>query len=156
MTERRRKIFVAAGVLLLLLPLTLATALLVFVSYPAYPLAEYRLLQFAFDLGMLLQLPGIGSAWGLAVMYLRTGPNGLRRARLSLALFSAAAMVGLVGAAIALWHFLNPESAPVYVGFALFAPAAFLVPMWIYLLWERRRATSAENTRRVEGALRRG
>ena len=49
--------------------------------------------------------------------------------------------MGLLGAVIAIEHARNPQTAGTSVGFALCAPAAALVPPWLYLLLERRRAS---------------
>ena len=128
----------AAEALLLLVPATLLVAFLVLVSYPAYPLRPLRAPQLAFDLAFALIVIGIAGAWGVTARYLRAGrAAGARLHPAWLAAVVAAALAGLAGAAIAVFHALDPADPGVAVGFSLLAPGALLVPLGGQLLAER-------------------
>jgi hypothetical protein len=143
MTERGHKILLAAEALVLLVPLTLIAALLTALSYPAYPIPLHPL-QLGFDLAMLFKLAAIVAAWRLTVLYLRRGREGVKSAHAAWPwLLAVGAAIGLAGAAISVEHMMNPTQARSYVGFALLAPAAALVPVYVHLLRERRRARQA-------------
>jgi ABC-type transport system involved in multi-copper enzyme maturation permease subunit len=137
--ERVRKAFLAVGISLLLLPLTLLTALIVVLSYPAYPIADPGVLQIVFDVAMVLQILAILSAWRLSAGYFRGGASGLARAHGAwLVLLAVGAAIGLAGAGFAVEHALDPRTAEDHVGFALLSPAVVLVPIGL-LLWRYRR-----------------
>lgn len=126
------------GAVVLLLPLTGIVALLVVVSYPAYPI-PLTPLQVVFDLGMLILVAATVSAWRLTVLHLRAGRAGLQSAHTAwFSLVGLSAIMGVVTAVITIVHMLAPEHAPDIVGFALLSPAVLLVPVWVLLRMERR------------------
>jgi hypothetical protein len=144
MSDRAGKALLALGVLLFLLPLTVVTALIVALSYPAYPIPDPGALQIVFDIAMLLQIGGIVAGWWLSVRFFRSGRAGLARAgRGRLLLLGVGALVGIIGAGFALEHALDPRTAEDYVGFALLCPAVLLVPIWWFMWRRRRHAVSA-------------
>lgn len=141
MTEPAKKGLLAAGALMLLLPLTLVTALLAALSYPAYPIPDPGALQILFDAGMALQAGALAAAWYLTILYLRRGRRGVGAAHPAWTrLIGAGAVIGLVGAGIAAEHMMTPRTAGDHVGFALLSPAALLVPVWLFMRRERRGA----------------
>jgi hypothetical protein len=141
-TERSRKGLLAAAVVVLLLPLTLLTAILVMLSYPAYPIPNPGVLQIVFDVAMALQVAAIVAAWRLSGGFFRAGAQALARThRAWLALLGIGAVIGIVGAGFAIEHAINPRTAEDHVGFALLSPALALVPIWLFLWRQNRRAT---------------
>ncbi|MFC3606974.1 hypothetical protein [Stutzerimonas tarimensis] len=139
MTARSHRLLGAAEAVLLLLPLTLLTVAILVLSYPAYPI-PLRTLQVIFDLAMLAQVVAIIAGWRLMLGYLRHGPAGLARTHRGwLGVLAIGAAIGLVGGAIAIWHAFNPANAPDLVGYALLAPAALLIPLWLHWQLQRRR-----------------
>lgn len=145
MSENFSKGILAAEALLLLLPLTLIAALLVLLSYPAYPLPDPRPIQLVFDLAMLFQLLALVAGWRMVILYLRSGRHGLRGARtLWIILLVLGAVIGLAGAFVAVEHVLNSGTARDSVGFALLAPGAVLSVLAGHLLWERRRVARVD------------
>lgn len=133
MTEPRHRVLLGLEALLLLLPLTLLTAAITVLSYPAYPI-PLRPLQVIFDLLMLFKLAAIVASWRLIVRYLTQGRRGLRKLSPTwLVLLAIGALLGFLSGLLALWHMLNPETAPDIVGFILLSPAAVLVPIFLHL-----------------------
>ncbi|MCE8032279.1 MAG: hypothetical protein LPK20_08685 [Halomonas sp.] len=139
MTLTARKRIVLAEVLILLLPLTLLMALLVPLTYVAYPIPELQATLLAFDLGMLIKLLGILAAWRLAVGFLRFGGSGLCRAHAAwFVLLLAAGVVGIASSVVAIEQNVLSSLYQTRVGFTLLAPAVALVPLALHLSWERR------------------
>lgn len=132
--------WLAIGALLLLLPATVAFGVLVVLSYPAYPLPDPHWMQQLFDVGMALLLLGFVAAWWLLIGALRGGRSAWRRAAFGWPLLlGAGAAVGLLGAAVAIAHMLDPYDAADWVGYALLAPGLPLALLWLPL-WRVRRA----------------
>lgn len=127
MTQSRGKGVLAGQAALLLLPATLAVGVVIFLSYPAYPLDHASPLQAPFDLAMLLVIVSMGR---------RLAPRRTVSARRDpcAAAYScymglspcARCTVGHLRRGITIVHALDPDDAPDYVGFALLAPAAAL------------------------------
>lgn len=137
MSERAHKVLLGAEALILLLPLTLFTALMVAVSYPAYPM-PMKPLQIVFDLGMVLKIAAVVAAWRLVTAHLSRGRTGVATVHPAWSvLLGLGALLGLVAGVIALWHALNPENAPVIIGYILLSPAAALLPVLLHLRHER-------------------
>jgi hypothetical protein len=146
MTERSRKALLAAAVLLLLLPLTLVTALMVMVSYPAYPIPDPGVLQVIFDAAMVFKVLAIVAGWRLVIGYFRGDRRDSWERTASpvwLVLLGVGALIGLVGAGFAVEHAMNPRTAADHVGFALLSPAVLLVPLWLFLWRQRKRGRGA-------------
>ena len=122
----------AAQAVLLLLPATVAIALIVFLGYPAYPQRHFSWPQALFDFMLLLSIVGLFAAWRLVVLYLRAA--SMRGHRVALAFLALGALSGAVGAVSALVHWLAPGAPGVTVGFALLTPAAALVPLAAQLI----------------------
>lgn len=142
MTPTARKRVMLAEVALLLLPLTLLMALLVPLTYVAYPFPELHATLLVFDLGMLLKLLGILAAWRLAVGFMRFGAGGVRRAHLTwFVLLLAAVAVGIASSVVAIEQNLFSSVYATRVGFTLLAPAVVLAPLAAHLWWERRHGT---------------
>jgi hypothetical protein len=88
---------------------------------------------------MALKLLALIAAWRLVALRLRRGRGALRRTHGAWRIFLAlGALVGIGGAAVALEHLLNPESATEITGFALLSPAVLLVPVAAHLFWDLR------------------
>ncbi|PMR73253.1 hypothetical protein [Billgrantia endophytica] len=137
-----RKWIVLAEVVLLLLPLTLLMALLVPLTYVAYPIPQMQATLLAFDLGMLVKLLGILAAWRLAVGFLRFGVSSLRRAHLVwFVLVLAAVAIGIASSVVAIEQNVLSSVYHARVGFTLLVPAVVLAPLAVHLIWERRRGT---------------
>lgn len=138
-TLQARKRILLAEVLLLLLPLTLLMALLVPLTYVAYPIPDLQATLLAFDLGMLVKLLGILAAWRLAIGFLRFGIGGLRRAHLAwFAILLAAVAIGIASSVVAIEQNVLSPVYQTRVGFTLLAPALALAPLAAHLWWERR------------------
>lgn len=133
MSPRGHRLFSALEMVVLLLPLTALCALMTIMFYAAYPI-PFHPLQLMFDLAMLLVLVALLAAWRLAFAGMRGGPDAVRRMHPAWAhLPGLGVLLGLVGAAIGLWHGLNPQRAPEVVGFILLAPALALLPVWLHV-----------------------
>lgn len=140
MNKTRSQTLMLVEIILLLLPLTLFMALLITVSYVAYPIPMTPM-QILFDLGMLLKLLGLAAAWCLSVRYFRFGGGDLKYTHwIWLALLIGASSIGLLCALIAVEQLLMVHHPQTRVGFSLLAPAVFLIPVASHLLWERKRA----------------
>ncbi len=127
MSERLARGFVAAALLFLLLPATLAMALIAALSYPAYPLPSPSPLNLLFDVLLWITIAGLVAAWRAALRYLRGGRAALARIGPPSRMFIAAgAGIGLIGAAIGLEHALGGPARDT-VGFALLAPGVVLL-----------------------------
>ncbi|MFU8817535.1 MAG: hypothetical protein ACNA7W_19490 [Pseudomonadales bacterium] len=139
MTTRQRKALLLVAVLLLLLPLTLITALMLIVSYPAYAIPDPGALQIVFDVAMMFMVAAVIAGWRLSVGFLRRGRDGVGRAHgLWMLLLGIGALIGVVGAGFAIEHAINPRTAADHVGFALLSPAVLLLPVCL-LLWRYRK-----------------
>lgn len=139
MTERLSKGLLIAEAVLLLVPLTLLTLFFVLVSYSAYPPPDFRPIQVAFDLAVVLTIAALVATWRLVSMRLRAGPGALRTARsVWFVLMAAGALIGLASLLVILERVLNPGAPGDYVGFALLAPAAVLGLLAIHLILEVR------------------
>lgn len=146
MTEKGRKRIALAEVVLLLLPLSALMALLVPLTYVAYPIPDLHATLLAFDLGMLIKLLGILAAWRLAVGFLRFGAPGLRKAHVSwFVLLYAAVLIGVASTVVAIEQNVFSPLYQTRVGFSLLAPAVLLAPLAGHLLWERRQIKGASD-----------
>lgn len=144
MSERLSKALLAAEAVLLLLPLTLHTALFVPVAYPAYPPPNSRPIQVVFGLALLLQVLALVAARRLALLFLHSGRRGLGRAGNAWrVLRGLGATVGLAGMLATAEHLLDPGTVRNRVGFALLMPAAVLWMPGIHLLLEGRASAPA-------------
>ncbi|MCE8012833.1 hypothetical protein [Billgrantia desiderata] len=142
MTLTARKRILLAEVVLLLVPLTLLMALLVPLTYVAYPIPDLQATLLAFDLGMLVKLLGILAAWRLAIGFLRFGIGGLRRAHLAwFVILLAAVAIGIASSVVAIEQNMFTSVYQTRVGFTLLAPALALAPLAAHLWWERRRGS---------------
>lgn len=142
MTLTARKRILLAEVVLLLVPLTLLMALLVPLTYVAYPIPDLQATLLAFDLGMLVKLLGILAAWRLAIGFLRFGIGGLRRAHLAwFVILLAAVAIGIASSVVAIEQNMFTSVYQTRVGFTLLAPALALTPLAAHLWWERRRGS---------------
>lgn len=139
MSQGRRKILLALEVLVLLLPLTLFMALLVPLSYIAYPIPDPKLIQIVFDLAMLIKLAGIIAAWRLAVSYIGGGGRNLQGIHpIWICVLAAAAVIGLLSTLVAVEQMTLAEFPSERIGFTLLAPALALAPIAVHMFLESR------------------
>jgi hypothetical protein len=140
--RRSSLILVAAEALLLLVPVTLFCAFVLYVAYPAYPLPRISFVAIAFDIAFVLCGAATVAAWRLIAVYLRHGRAGLHQEpAIWWALLWTGALLGLFGVAMAGVLLVIEGAPPDVTGFALLAPAALLTVPAVHLAWERRRAS---------------